>query len=270
VSLNRPLEPDAFPPPPAGAEVEDAGFRDVAPGRLGLAAAPAPGWLPAGFRAYRAGMAGPTVAVRTWTDGRAWVKVRSTRDWPGGRLFGDLGQLVRPAGLGAGVAYWSEDGSRVAVHGEGVDLLVTGSVSGADLARVAASLPVAGRPVPAGWAEAATSTLPEAAAADRGLRVPRDLRGFAPPAVRVDGRTVTLAYAGPGSRGFLLVQAPGERLAPPMDDDPAGVRVRGRDGRWSPGRGELEWVEGHRVLTLHSTTLPLQELLAIATSLEPG
>src|SRR4029453_3278617 len=93
---------------------------------------------------------GPTVAVRTWTDGRAWVKVRATRDWPGGRLFGDLGQLGRPAGLGAGVAYWSEDGSRVAVHGEGVDLLVTGSVSGTDLARVAASLPVAGRPVPAG------------------------------------------------------------------------------------------------------------------------
>jgi hypothetical protein len=128
---------------------------------------------------------------------------------------------------------------------------------------------VAGRPVPAGWAEAATSTLPEAVAADPGLRRPRDLRGFAPPAVRVDGRTVTLAYAGPGSRGFLLVQAPGDRLAPPLDDDPAGVRVRGTDGRWSPGRGELEWVERHRTLTLRSTTLPLEELLAIAASLEP-
>ena len=280
VTVNRPLEAGAFPPPPPGARVEDAGFRDVAPGKPGLAAAPVPAWLPAGFRAYRAGVAGgaagpeeprsgPTVAVRTWTDGRAWVKVRATRDWPGGRLFGDLGQLVRPAGLGAGVAYWSEDGSRLAVHGEGVDLLVTGSVSGSDLARVGASLPVAGRPVPAGWAEAATSTLPEVVAADRGLRVPRDLRGFAPPAVRADGRTVTLAYAGPGARGFLLVQAPGDRLTPPLDDDPLGVRVRGRDGRWSPGRGELEWVEDHRVLTLRSNTLPLEELLTIAASLEP-
>jgi Putative zinc-finger len=293
VSLNRPLEADAFPPPPPGARAEDAGFRDQGPEGSGGAAGPggaggapgagprpvdrgfaaaAPGWLPVGFRAYRAGVAGgapgPTVAVRTWTDGRAWVKVRATRDWPGGRLFGDLGQLVRPAGLGAGVAYWSEDGTRVAVHGAGLDLVVTGSVGEADLARVAASLPLAGRPVPAWWAEAATSTLAEAVAADPGLRRPRDLRGFAPPAARIDGRTVTLAYAGPGSRGFLLVQTPGDRLAPPLDD-PAGVRVRGADGRWSPARGELEWVERRRVLSLRSTTLSLEELLAIAASLEP-
>ena len=273
VSLDRPLEADAFPPPPPRARPEDAGFRDGGPGRAAKVAAPGPGWLPEGFRAYRegaaGGAAGPTVAVRTWTDGRAWVKVRATRDWPGGRLFGDLGELVRPAGLGAGVAYWSEDGTRVAIHGDGLDLLVTGSVREADLARVAASLPVAGRPVPTGWAEAATSTLPQAAAADPALRRPRDLRGFAPPAVRVDGRTVTLAYAGPGARGFLLVQSPDDRLAPPLDDDPAGVRVRGTDGRWSPGRGELEWVENGRVLTLRSATLTLEELLAIATSLEP-
>jgi hypothetical protein len=271
VALNRPLRPDAFPPPPAGVPAEDGGFRARA---NPLAAAPEPAWLPAGFRPHRAGLAGgppgPTVAVRTWTDGRAWVKVRSTRDWPGGRLFGDLGELVRPAGVGAGVAYWSEDGTRVAVHGNGVDLLVAGSLSGPDLARVVASLRVTGRPVPAGWAEAATSTLLEAAAADPGLRRPHGLAGFAPPAVRVDGATVTLAYAGPGARGFLLVQAPGDRLAPPLDDDPVGVAVRGVAGRWSPGRGELEWVEAGRALTLRSATLSLAELQAIAASLEPG
>jgi hypothetical protein len=271
VSLNRLPEAAAFPPPPAGATAEDAAFRDRGPGGLAL---PEPAWLPVGFRAYRAGVAGgppgPGVAVGSWTDGRAWVKVRATRDWPGGRLFGDLGQLVRPAGLGAGVAYWSEDGTRVAIHGAGVDLLVTGSLGGADLARVAASLPVAGRPVPAGWAEAATSTLPEAAATIPWLLRPRDLAGFAPPAVRVEGRTVTLAYAGPGSRGFLLVQIPGDRLVPPLDDDPVGVRVRGSNGRWSPGRTELEWVEHGRTLALRSATLSLEELLAIAASLEPA
>jgi hypothetical protein len=271
VSLNRQLEAAAFPAPPAGARAEDAAFRDRGPGGLAL---PEPTWLPAGFRPYRAGLAGgppgPGVAVGSWTDGRAWVKVRATRDWTGGRLFGDLGQLVRPAGLGAGVAYWSEDGTRIAVHGAGVDLLVTGSLGGADLARVAASLPVAGRPVPAGWAEAATSTLPEAAAAVPWLLSPHDLAGFGPPAVRVEGRTVTLAYAGPGSRGFLLVQAPGDRLAPPLDDHPLGVRVRGANGRWSPGRTELEWVEHGRTLALRSATLSLEELLAIAASLEPA
>jgi putative zinc finger protein len=277
VSLNRPLDPAAFPAPPADARPEDAGFRagpvEPKPGSPGEAALLAPAWLPAGFRPYRAGLAGgppgPRVAVRTWTDGRAWVKVRATRDWPGGRLFGDLGPLVRPAGAGAGIAYSNEDGSRIAVHGAGVDLAVTGSLRGADLARVAASLPVTGRPVPAGWAEAATSTLPEAGTAVPGLLRPPDPAGFAPPAVRVDGRAVTLAYAGPGTRGFLLVQAPGHRLAPPLDERASGVRVRGSDGRWSPGRGELEWVERGRTLALHSATLSVEELLAIATSLEP-
>jgi hypothetical protein len=271
VVVNRPLEPGAFPPPPAGARAEDAGFRD-GPGPAG-GTAPTPAWLPAGFRPYRSGVvegAGPRVAVRSWTDGRAWVKVRATMNWPGGRLFGDLGPLVRPQPLATGVAYASEDGDRVAVHGDGVDLVVGGSLAPADLVRVAAGLPVTGRPVPAGWAEAATATLPQARAASPGLLRPRDPAGFAPPAVRVDGRVVTLAYAGPGSRGFLLVQAPGTRLTPPLDADARGVRVRRSDGRWSAERGELEWVEHGRVLDLRSATLSLEELLAIAASLEPA
>lgn len=274
VELNRPLEAGAFPPPPPGARAEDAGFRDQpAPANPG-GVVPDPAWLPPGFRPHRSGAVGgaggPRVNVRTWTDGRAWLKVRATGDWRGDRLFGDLGPLVHPLGLGAGVAYASEDGGRVAVHGDAVDLVVSGSLAPSDLARVAAGLPVAGRPVPGGWAEAASATLPQALAASPGLLRPRDPAGFAPPAVRVDGKVVTLAYAGPGSRGFLLVQAPGARLTPPLDADARGVRVRGSDGRWSAERGQLEWVEAGRTFDFRSATLSLEELLAIAASLEPA
>ncbi|MCU1375983.1 MAG: hypothetical protein JWO68_3269, partial [Actinomycetia bacterium] len=127
---------------------EGSGFVD------GPADAPSPAWLPAGMRPYRQGAAGD-VAVRTWTDGRAWIKVSATRSWIGKRLFGDVGIAVRPVGG----AYVSEDGTRVAVHAEGIDLVVTGSVEPAALRRVAASLGVAGRRVPADWAEASTTSL---------------------------------------------------------------------------------------------------------------
>jgi hypothetical protein len=268
VVLNRPLPAEAFPPPPAGVRAEAAGFAPAPTGVPG----PAPAWLPPGFRPYRAGVVatphGPTVVVRTWTDGRAWVKVRTTRNWPGGRLFGDLGALVRPVKLPGGTGYSSEDGARIGIHAQGMDVLVTGSLAAAALERVAGSLAVAGRPVPSGWAEAATATLDRALAAAPGLLVPEHLWGFGPPAVRVDGKAVSLAFAGPGARGFLLAEAPGTRLSPPADSDVQGVRVRSADGRYSLALGELEWVEHGRVVSLRSTTLSLEELLAIAQSLE--
>jgi len=269
VALNRSLPPGSFPAPAAGAAPEDDHFIDGLPSSP---TGPAPRWLPAGFRRYREGMVaavgGPRVVVDTWTDGRAWVKVRATRDWPGGRLFGDLGEIVRPVTLGGGVGYVSEDGTRIGIHGRGIDVLVTGSLAAADLQRVAGSLGLAGLRVPSGWAEASTATLAEAVATTPGLLLPRSLHGFGPPAVRLDGTVVSLAFAGPGTRAFLLVEAPGIRLDPPLDSDVQGVRVRGFDGRYTAGRGELEWVERGRIVSLRSGTLSLGELLTIAQSLE--
>ncbi len=46
-----------------------------------------------------------------------------------------------------------------------------------------------------------------------------------------------------------------------------GVIVRGTDGRYSPDRGLLEWVEGNLAISLTSTTMSLDELVAIAESL---
>jgi hypothetical protein len=277
LEINAPVPDDAFVPPPTSAapdETVDAGFRPGNHDGAG-ADAPTPTDVPAGFRPYRSGTisdtGGPDIAVGSWTDGRAWLTVRSSDEWPGDRLFGGLGTNVRSVDLGeAGVGYVSDDGRKIALHANGLDVVVSGSVPTRDLRAAAASLGVTGRPVPATWHEAATATLAEATAATDGLLVAQDLDGFGPPAVRMAGGAVSLAYAGPGDRGFTLVQSDAPRLAPPADGDAVGVDVRGVPGRYSPERGQLEWVEGGTARSLSSPTLSLDELLTIATALEPG
>jgi len=78
------------------------------------------------------------------------------------------------------------------------------------------------------------------------------------------------AYTGPGTRALLLTESPGDRLTPPLDLSVTAVEVRGQTGRWSSARGELEWSEAGLVLSLRSTTLSLNELLAVARSMEPA
>ena len=272
VAINGPVADDAFATPDRMVpdETIDAGFR---PG--GGPDGPDPSDLPRGFRPYRAGTitgtGGPTIAVDSWTDGRAWLAVRSTRDWPGGRLFGGLGTSVRTVDLGdAGVAYVSDDGRKVALHGDGLDVVVSGSVAPDELRAVAAGLGVTGLQVPRSWAESATATLAEAADAVPGLLVASDLDGFAPPAVRIAHGMVIQDYAGAGDRGFALVQRGSGTLAPPANGDVVGIEVRGTAGRYSTERGQLEWVEGGTTHGLSSHSLTLAELLALARSLEPA
>ncbi|MGH8875650.1 MAG: hypothetical protein ACRDVM_10430, partial [Acidimicrobiia bacterium] len=264
LEVNQPLRV-GFPVIPRGATTGDAGFR-TAPDSPEVV----PGRLPGGFTLHRAGTlispAGPEVEVASWSDGRAWVKVASTSEWVGPGLFGELGDLVRPAHQPAGIAYVSEDGTRVAVHGRGTDVVVSGTLSTEELLRVAASVGVDGIPVPAWWPEAFTATLDEARLALPGLlSAPGDL---GTPAVRVVGEAVVLGYSGPGERRFELVQRPGLVLSPPFEPDVRGVEVRGTVARFTPSLGELEWVEGGRVVSLRSHSLGLSELVAIAERLE--
>lgn len=250
---------DLAPPDTAGAP--DGGFR---PGRADV---PEPGWLPPGMADHASGTVGD-VAVRTWTDGRAWVKVRATDAWTGSRLFGGIGDVVRAVPLGRGIGYVAEDGTTVAVHGDAVDLVVSGSLAPEDLRRVGASLGVVGRPVPSTWAEHSTADLADLARVAPGhLLVPADAWP-GPPAVRLDGRTAVLVYAGPGDRAVVLASREDASLSPPFDPDATGVVVRDRVGRWSPSRGELEWVEDGRLWTLRSTTVGLPELVALAGRME--
>jgi Putative zinc-finger len=264
-----PIESSAAP---EGALARSHGFHDLPPDQV---AAPSPATLPPGMTDYRAGVVetpnGPQVHVRTWTDGRAWLKLRVTREWSGERLFGDVGGPVRAVDLGAaGTAYVGDGGRRVALHGPGVDAVVTGTVGEAALLDVASSIGVRGEPVPPTWSEAGTATTKQATRALPGLLAPRNIGGFTEPAIRVDGDVVTFAYAGAGSRAFELVEGPGGVLIPPVGVDVRGVEVRRTTGRYSPDRGELEWIEDGKVIALRSRTMSLGELVRIANQLEPA
>jgi hypothetical protein len=275
VQINENLAGEAFDVPdvePSAAA--DGGFRSTPPGAT-EPATPGPRHLPDGFRAHRSGTVttpgGPAVAVRSWSDGRAWLTVRATTAWSERRLFGDLGLDVRPVDLGdAGVAYLSGDGRRIGVHTAHLDAVVSGSLPADDLRAIAADLDVVGQPVPTDWAEAATATLDDAAAVVPMLLTDRAAEGFSAPAVRLDGDTVTQVYAGPGTRGFALTQRPSPSLPPPSSGDEIGLDVRGTTGRYSQQRGEVEWVEGGSAVSLRSDTLGLAELLTIAGHLEPA
>jgi Putative zinc-finger len=269
VRINEGVDPAAFDPPDGtGTQGLDDGFDDgPAP------AAPVPGELPAGFGAHRSGTVsapgGPPVDVRSWTDGRAWLKVRATTSWSGTRLFGELGADVRVVDLGgAGRGYANADGSRVAVHGDGVEVVVSGSVSPATLQAVAASLGVVGRRVPDSWQDATSASLAQAAEAMPNLLVAPDLAGFGPPAVTLTTTSVIQNHAGPGNRGFVLTQDLSPHLAPPSGPDAVAVDMRETTGRYNQERGELEWVEGGSSHSLRSPTLTLAELLDIADRLE--
>jgi len=271
VRLDQAPAADAFPAPPPGAVTPSLGFRELPADQVGISE---PGWLPADMAPYRAGLVqtpnGPTVAERTWSDGRAWVKVRVTHDWTGNRLFGDLGDGVRRIDSGAsGTVYSSDGGRRIAIHGAAVDVAVSGSLGEEELFRVATSLGIAGEPAPPTWPEASLVTGPGAARALPGLLMPERIGGFGKPAIRVDGDAATVTYTGAGAREFVLVQTRGTSLAPPVEIDARGVDVRGRTGRYSPDRGELEWVERGATFSIRSQSLSLSELLRIAAHLEP-
>ena len=70
-----------LPAPPAGADESSYGFRD---GEVDGLSVMTPANLPDGLTLHRTGIvdtgAGPSVSVATWSDGRAWLKVRWTDD----------------------------------------------------------------------------------------------------------------------------------------------------------------------------------------------
>jgi hypothetical protein len=68
--------------------------------------------------------------------------------------------------------------------------------------------------------------------------------------------------------GIRYYQAPGDELAPPLDPDVVSVRLGDAVARFSPTRGELEWVTDGTYRSLTAPTLDLATLLRVAGSVE--
>lgn len=255
--------PPAPIPTSADTTTVDRGFIDRA-----VTDGPLPAWVPDDMAIHRSGEAAGVLVV-SWTDGRAWLRIRSNDEWDGPRLFGRAGgQVVRRVTLRPdSVGYVAEGGNQVFVHAEGVDISVEGSLPPDDLRRAAASLPVDGVTVPAGWREASVASIDDARRRLPGMLDAEGLEGFVGPAVGIPGNVVSLSYAGNGSRAFVITQTYGDHLPPPLDDVVMGVALRGTVGRYTPATGDLEWTESGHLVSVRSGTIGLAELLAIAESL---
>jgi hypothetical protein len=223
---------------------------------------PRPEYLPPGYSPHRDGVlvtSGPDLDVRTWTNGRAWIRLDVTRDPTGDMLLGGIGPIARAIEVGDGVGYTDPAGRVVSLHTEGLEITLTGSVPLATLVQVAASLPTRGVPLPPGWAQSdALDELPEGA-----LHLP------GPVTARYDGDDLVVALPGPGATSALLRQRPGAQMPPPAPDAVAAI-VRGIEGRYDPATGRLEWIEDGWVRAVQSDGLDLEALQILAGRLESG
>jgi hypothetical protein len=287
--------PVSVPRIPAIRGASDEGFRDMPMATIAASA----GWEPVvpaelgGLVPYRAGMYEDRASdevLLSFTRGLTWLKVRQSRSWDEPALYGDVGELAQAVELpGGGVGYYepatAELGRRLSIHARGVDLYIESNLPRGELLSVATSLPVRGRPVPNRWL---SLRLPGGAVQERvefdeasmaapfvllPSTLPQDYRPAAAFVLREDGRReVTTYFRRPGAEldgiGIRLHQASGTTLPPPTDPGALAVRVRGTTGRYSPSRGELEWMEGGVYRSLSGMALDLGGLLAVARSLE--
>ncbi|HXF73319.1 MAG TPA: hypothetical protein VNO79_12005, partial [Actinomycetota bacterium] len=233
-------------------------------------------------------------AVVTYASGLSWVKLAERRagaeEGPEGEPpFGPVSPLAEEVALpGGGVAYYEpateEAGRRLLIHAAGTDLLLETNLPREELLRIAASLPVDGLPAPQDWfrgeGEGVRVSLEEAAArAGFAPLVPAALpQGYVLASVELlpgeDGPGAIVLHIRPedsvvGGARIRLFQHPAAELPPATAADVREIVVRGVPGRWSPERSQLEWIEAGLYVSVDAPGASLEDVLAVAASLEP-
>jgi hypothetical protein len=255
------------------------GFEPVAPSVVG------------GLDRYRVVLprddAGETLVA--YAEGLAFLNLGETRSWNGDAPFGPVGVQAEEISLtGGGVAYYEpasrDHGRRIAIHAAGTDLYLESNLPRSQLLAAAAKLPVQGLPMPDAWTHrrvgSATTVRVSLEAARASVPFPIELptalpAGFGLASVElVDagfGVGVTLylrdedADAGIGTIRLHLEAA--SALPPATSATQSTVEVGGMQGRFTPDRSQLEWIDGGLYRSLDAPGLALEELLAIATSI---
>jgi outer membrane lipoprotein-sorting protein len=230
-------------------------------------------------------------SVLLYTDGMAYVRIGERPDWTAPRLFGPVDQAAQQVDLsGGGVAYYEPAGDglgrRLAIHASTTNVFLESNLPRAQLLTLASSLPVRGETLPDTWRTLTGSGIsieqvaPDVALARSPIAValpPTLPAGYVPASGQVVSNTTT---AGPdviavsfvfrqrqsdavGGPIVLHVQA-GATLPPASSADQVVVSIDGAPARWTPGRGQLEWIAGGAYLSLEGGP-GLPALLALAS-----
>jgi hypothetical protein len=282
---------------PITPESRDQGFRDLPVASI----ADRVGYEPltprdlAGLRPYRAGVfeqgSRPRdEALLSFARGLTWLKTRQTRSWSEPALYGNVGTLASEVTLPNGsVAYYEPAtatlGRRLSVHANGWDIYIESNLQRGELFRIAGSLPVRGKRVPDAWnvrtwaggiVRQRVSLRDAFRAAPYALypkRLPAGYKLAVAHVVRVSGSSgVTLYFRREGTEpdgiGVKLHQTRAAGLPPPMDPGVLVLSLRGSTARYSPERGELEWIQRGVYRSLTGPSVDLRTLLDVARSLQ--
>ena len=230
-------------------------------------------------------------SVLLYTDGMAYVRIGERPDWSGTTLFGPLGHAAQQVDLAAGgIAYYEpagEDiGRRLAIHASNTNVFLESNLPRAQLLALASSLPVRGEALPDSWRTLTGSGIsveqvtPEDALARSPIRVelPSSLpAGYVVASAQLASDATTGLVVGvsfvfrqresdtAGGPIVLHVQA-GDVLPPASSADQSLVKLDGTRGRWTPDRGQLEWIAGGAYLSLEGDA-DLATILGLASQI---
>ncbi|MGZ8636849.1 MAG: hypothetical protein ACXWX2_07735 [Actinomycetota bacterium] len=216
-------------------------------------------------------------SVLLYTEGMAYVRIGERPDWTGTTLFGPVDEAAQQVNLaGGGVAYYEPAGEglgrRLAIHASGTNVFLESNLPRAQLLTLAASLPVKGEALPDAWRTVIGSGIsveqvaPEEALARSpiAIELPSTLPAgyvlasaqIASNATAGDGGVIAVSFVfrqretdTAGAPILLHVQR-GGALPPASSARQTLVHLDGIQARWTPSRGQLEWIAGGAYLSL--------------------